>query len=95
MQCPEARLPGEARSSPISVKYCSLKPVAWEQISRRRLCKTPEANCSAIFALAKSMPKFGFGYPVWRKLQGSWKEARGSYNRLEVLKGRIKRAKSI
>lgn len=95
MQSPEARLPGEARSSPISEKCCFLKLVAWEQIDRRRLCKAPEANCLAIFALAKSMPKFGFGYPVWRKMQGSWKEARGAYNLLQVLKGRIKGAKSI
>ena len=68
MQSPEARLPGEAHSSPISVKCCSLKLVTWEQIDRRWLCKAPEANCFAIFALAKSMPKFGFGYPVWRKM---------------------------
>lgn len=92
---PSGQAAWRSSKQPHSVKYSSLKPVAWEQIGRRRLCKTPEANCSAIFTLAKSMPKFGFGYPVWRKLQGSWKEARGAYNRLKVLKGRIKGAKSI
>lgn len=95
VQSPEARLPGEARSGPISVKCCSFKPVTWEQIDRRRLCKAPEANCLAIFTLDKSMSKFSLGCPVWRKMQGSWKETRGAYNRLEVLKGRIKEAKSV